>query len=155
MRLTTYTDYSIRVLIRLALNPQQLTTIASIAEIYDISEHHLMKVVHQLGIAGYVETVRGRGGGLRLAMKPSAIKIGQVVRRMESDFDLVACFRGPKACAIAPACLVASAFEEALKAFMAVLDRYTLADVVRKPRKLCGLLGIPVETERLRLRRAS
>jgi Rrf2 family nitric oxide-sensitive transcriptional repressor len=93
MRLTAYTDYSLRVLMRLALRPQELTTIADIARAYRISEHHLMKVVHQLGRAGYIETVRGRGGGLRLARDPTAIWLGDVVRRTEPDLDLVECFR--------------------------------------------------------------
>ena len=142
MRLTDYTDFSLRVLIRLALQPQSLTTIAEIARAYGISEHHLMKVVHELGVAGYVETVRGRGGGLRLARNPTAIRVGAVVRRMEPDFGLVNCFRSARECPIEPACVLASALDEALAAFMAVLDRYTLADLVRKPAPIARLLGL-------------
>jgi len=142
VRLTDYTDFSLRVLIRLALQPQSLTTIAEIARAYGISEHHLMKVVHELGVAGYVETVRGRGGGLRLACDPAAISIGAVVRRMEADFGLVSCFRGARKCPIEPVCVLATTLDEALAAFMAVLDRYTLADLVRKPRPIAGLLGL-------------
>src|SRR5512142_282347 len=104
MRLTAYTDYSLRVLIRLALRPGQLVTIAEIARSYDISEQHLMKVVHQLGVAGYIETVRGHGGGMRLARKPAEIVIGDVVRHTEPDLCLVECFRAPHSCVIAPAC---------------------------------------------------
>jgi len=143
MRLTTYTDYSLRVLIRLALNPEELTTIADIARAYNISQHHLMKVVHHLGLAGYIETVRGHGGGMRLAKKPAQIPLGEVVRRTEPDFGLVDCFRASECCAIQPACLLTGVLQEALDAFLAVLDRYTLADLVGKPRMLASLLKIP------------
>lgn len=151
MRLTAYTDYSLRVLIRLALRPGSLATIGEIARIYAVSEHHLMKVVHQLGLAGYVETVRGRGGGLRLAKNPEDINVGEVVRRMEPDFGIVACFRGSGSCAIEPACVLAEALDQALAAFMAVLDRYTLADLIRRPSQLLALLKMrPAETSRPR-----
>lgn len=151
MRLTAYTDYSLRVLIRLALRPHSLATIAEIAKAYDISEHHLMKVVHQLGVAGYVETVRGRGGGLRLARMPADINVGEVVRRMEPDFGLVACFRGSEYCTIESACHLAEAFRAALAAFMQVLDRYTLADLIKKPGELSVLLHVkPATPPRLR-----
>ncbi len=146
MRLTSYTDYSLRVLIRLALRPRTLATIAEIAQVYDISEHHLMKVVHQLGVAGYVETIRGRGGGLRLARMPAQINIGEVVRRMEPDFGLVACFRSAETCTIESACHLADAFRAALTAFLQVLDRYTLADLIAKPGPLSVLLQIKPTT---------
>jgi Rrf2 family nitric oxide-sensitive transcriptional repressor len=142
MRLTTYTDYSLRVLMRLALRPDDLTTIGEIARAYRISEHHLMKVVHQLGVAGYVETIRGHGGGMRLAKKPAEIVIGDVVRGTEPDLDLVECFRTPQTCTIAPACILSSVFAQALAAFLEVLDRYTLADLVMKPVALAALLQI-------------
>ena len=142
MRLTTYTDYSLRVLIRLALRPQNLATIAEIAHVYGISEHHLMKVVHQLGLAGYVQTVRGRGGGLRLAKEPCEINVGEVVRRMEPDLRLVACFRESEVCTIEPACVLAGALKQALAAFMQVLDSYTLADLIKKRNQLSVLLKI-------------
>ena len=151
MRLTAYTDYSLRVLIRLALRPRSLATIAEIARVYDISEHHLMKVVHQLGVAGYIETVRGRGGGLRLAKPPADINVGNVVRRMEPDFGLVACFRGSEYCTIESACHLAEALRAALNAFLQVLDRYTLADLIKKPAQLSVLLQIkPTTSPRLR-----
>jgi Rrf2 family transcriptional regulator, nitric oxide-sensitive transcriptional repressor len=140
MRLTNYTDYSLRVLIRLALRPGELATIADIAKAYNISEHHLMKVVHQLGVAGFIETVRGHGGGMRLARSAGDIVVGDVVRRMEPDFGLVACFRN-EPCAISPACTLSGVLDEALAAYMAVLDRYTLADLLKKPRQLTALLG--------------
>jgi Rrf2 family nitric oxide-sensitive transcriptional repressor len=142
VRLTTYTDYSLRVLIRLALRPQTLATIAEIAQVYGISEHHLMKVVHQLGLAGYVQTVRGRGGGLRLAKNPHEINVGEVVRRMEPDLGLVACFREAEVCTIESACVLAGALKQALAAFMQVLDSYTLADLIKKRSQLSVLLKI-------------
>jgi len=139
MRLTTYADYTLRVLIRLAMQPDGLTAIADIAENYGISENHLIKVVHQLGVAGYIETVRGRNGGVRLAKPPDDINVGEIVRRMEPDLDIVPCFKASSACMIEPACILKEAINEALDAFLAVLDRYTLADLVTPRRKLAAL----------------
>jgi Rrf2 family transcriptional regulator, nitric oxide-sensitive transcriptional repressor len=142
MRLTTYTDYTLRVLIRLSVRPHHLTTIADIAQSYGISENHLTKVVHQLGIAGYIETVRGRNGGIRLIKEPREINVGEIVRRTEPDLDLVPCFNASGACVIERACILKGALDEALDAFLAVLDRYTLADLVRPQRKLATLLNV-------------
>lgn len=144
MHLTTYTDYSLRVLMRLALTPGRLVTIAEIADAYGISEPHLMKVVHQLGVVGYIETVRGRGGGMRLTRKAAKINLGEVVRRMEPDFNLVACFRTDERCTISSVCTLAGVLSDALEAFLTVLDRYTLADIVDKPRQLSRLLKAPL-----------
>ena len=141
MRLTTYTDYTLRVLIRLAVGPRDLTTIAEIADSYGISENHLTKVVHQLGVAGYVETVRGRNGGIRLLRRPGDINIGEIVRRAEPDFDLVQCFAESSACAIEPACVLKDALAEARAAFLGALERYTLADLIVPRRKLAALLN--------------
>ena len=103
VRLTVYTDYALRVLMYLALKEDRLATIAEIAESYDISRNHLMKVAHQLGVAGYVETVRGRGGGLRLAKPIAAIGLGEVVRYTEPDMAIVSCFEPLDApCVIRP-----------------------------------------------------
>jgi Rrf2 family transcriptional regulator, nitric oxide-sensitive transcriptional repressor len=140
MRLTTYTDYTLRTLIYLALHPGRLATIATIAESYGISENHLMKVAHQLGLAGYVETVRGKNGGLRLAKSPEDINVGEVVGRMEPDMELVACFGESGMCIIQPSCVLKGALAEALDAFTAVLDRYTLADLIAPRGKLTELL---------------
>ena len=142
MRLTAYTDYSLRVLIQLALRPDKLVTISEIARAYRISEHHLMKVVHQLGVAGYIETVRGHGGGMRLAKKPTEIVVGDVVRHTEPDLGLVDCFRTPNSCAIEPACALSGILGEALEAFLAVLDRHTLADLIAKRVPLAHLLNV-------------
>jgi len=148
MHLTTYTDYSLRVLIRLALTPDELTTIAQIAAAYGISEHHLMKVVHQLGLAGYIETTRGRGGGIRLKKKAADIKVGEVVRHMEPDLALVECFRPDGCCAIASACMLTSLLGTALEAFLAVLDHHTLADLIERPRQLSRLLELDADRGR-------
>lgn len=142
MRLTTYTDYTLRTLIYLALAPERLVRIADIAEGYDISENHLMKVVHQLGIAGYIETIRGKNGGLRLARAPEAINLGDVVRRMEPDLDLVPCFNPAGTCRIRSICALKGILGEALDAFLDVLDRHTLADLAASPSDLARLLGM-------------
>jgi Rrf2 family nitric oxide-sensitive transcriptional repressor len=143
MRLTAYSDYALRVLMYLAVKQDGLATIAEIAKSYDISENHLMKVAHQLGVAGYVETVRGRGGGLRLAKPLEAIGLADVVRYTEPDMAIVSCFKpvdGP--CAIRPCCVLRRALEKARDAFMAVLEDYTLGDLVKPRARLAGLLGI-------------
>ena len=109
MRLTTYTDYTLRVLTRLALRPRDLTTISEIVDSYGISKNHLMKVIHRFGIAGYIETVRGRYRRIRLRKRPGDINIGEIVRRMEPDFDLVPCFTASNACVIEPVCVLKDA----------------------------------------------
>ncbi len=136
MQLTRYSDYSLRVLIYLAVDPNRLVTIEEIARSYGVSKAHLMKVVHQLGLRGYVETVRGRGGGLRLARRPEEIRVGDVVRSTEENMALVECFEpGSSQCVIEPVCGLRSVLHEALGAFLAVLDRHTLADLVARRRK--------------------
>ena len=143
MRLTTYSDYALRVLMYLALKSDGLSTIAEIAESYDISEAHLMKVVHQLGVAGYIETVRGRGGGLRLAKPVEAIGLAEVIRTTEPDMAIVSCFKPLNApCMINPSCVLKRALERAQQAFMEVLEGYTLADLVAPRGRLSSLLGI-------------
>ena len=142
MRLSTYTDYTLRTLMYLAVNSGRHATIAEIARTYAISETHLMKIVHQLGVAGDIETIRGRNGGMRLGKSAASINLGTVVRRTEVDMDLVACFDGAATCAISEACVLQSVLHEALAAFLGVLDRYTLADLVAPRAKLAALLGV-------------
>jgi Rrf2 family nitric oxide-sensitive transcriptional repressor len=142
MRLSTYTDYTLRTLMYLAVNEGRRTTIAELARAWRISEAHLMKIVHQLGISGDIETIRGRNGGLRLRRRPAAVNLGTVVRRTEGDMDLVACFEGSASCAISEACVLQAVLHEALAAFLGVLDRYTLADLVAPRAKLAALLGL-------------
>lgn len=133
MRLTQYTDYALRTLMYLANLPDNhLSNIQEITDAYHISNNHLVKVVHQLGKLGYVETLRGRSGGIRLALAPQEINIGRLVRQTEEDFYLVECFNADKNhCFITPECRLRSIFAEAMQAFLAVLDSYTLADIAR------------------------
>ena len=131
MHITRYTDYSLRVLIYLAAEGDRLATIQEIADSYDISKNHLMKVVHQPNKKGYIETIRGKKGGMRLHMAPQDINIGILVRETEQDLSIVECFSSKNACKITPVCGLKSMFGEALKAFLEVLDRYTLADVIQ------------------------
>ncbi len=130
MRLTVYSDYALRVLMYLAINQDNLSTIQEIADHYSISKNHLMKVTHELGLSGYIETVRGRGGGIRLAKEPAKIGIGDVIRSTEEDFRLVECF-APESnqCVISGRCKLASILDEALGAYLKTLDQYTLADL--------------------------
>ena len=136
MQLTRYTDYSLRVLMYLALRPDHRATIEEIAGAYAISRSHLMKVVHALGRAGFVETVRGRGGGLRLARPPEEIRLGDVVRHTEERINLVECFdtRAPR-CRIAPVCGLRDVLEQALAAFFRELDAHHLGDLVARRRR--------------------
>jgi len=135
LRITQYSDYGLRVLIYLAVRPDQLATIDEISAAYAISKAHLTKVVHQLGRAGLLETVRGRGGGIQLARAPEEISIGAVVRETESRMDLVECFDpSSSACRIEPLCGLRGVLGEALDAFLATLDRYTLADLIARRR---------------------
>ncbi|HWG06319.1 MAG TPA: Rrf2 family transcriptional regulator, partial [Beijerinckiaceae bacterium] len=144
MRLTIYTDYALRLLMYLALKDDGLATIAEIAESYGISKNHLMKVAHQLGIRGYIETVRGRGGGLRLAKSSEKIGLGELVRHTEPDMALVPCFKPEDApCAIRSCCLLQTALDKARQAFIEVLDGYTLSDLVRPRAALRRFLAIP------------
>ena len=140
MKLTRYTDYALRVLMHLAARPDQLATIGEIARTYRISQNHLMKVVHDLRKAGFLDAVRGRSGGIRLARPPSEINGGVVVRHTEEDFDLVEC----GSCIIAPACGLVGVLCEALGAFMRTLDGYSLADLVaHRAEALRGLMAPP------------
>lgn len=143
LRLTIYTDYALRMLMYLALKDDGLSTIAEVAESYSISKNHLMKVAHQLGVAGYVGTVRGRGGGLRLAKPAEKIGLGEIVRRTEPDMALVPCFKPVDApCAIRSCCVLQKALHKARLAFVEVLDEYTLSDLVRPRAPLRAFLAI-------------
>lgn len=128
MRLTRYTDYAMRVLLYLGRQPDSSHPISEISKAYGISQNHLMKVVNDLVNAGYLTSTRGRNGGIRLARAPEQIRVGALMRHTENDFDLVGC----GSCVIAPACGLSSALDEALQAFMAVLDGYTLADILAR-----------------------
>jgi Rrf2 family nitric oxide-sensitive transcriptional repressor len=143
MRLTVYTDYALRLLMYLALREDGLATISEVAASYGISRNHLMKVAYDLGAAGYIKTVRGRGGGLKLAKAGLSIRLGDVVRCTEPDMALVTCFEPVGApCAIVRCCVLRGALERARDAFLDVLDGYTLADLVRPRSRLRTMLSI-------------
>ena len=146
MRLTTFSDYSLRVLMYLGAQPERLVTITEIAAGHGISESHLMKVVHHLGQCGLIETIRGKGGGLRLASAPQDIVLGDVIRNTESDFTLVECFGTNATCRIQGACQLNTILREALNAMFLALDGYTLADLLMNPQGLIPASSYP-ETE--------
>lgn len=130
MRLTAMTDYALRVLMYVAQRPERLCTIGEIAQAYGLSEAHLMKITHQLGLQGWIETVRGKGGGMRLAHEPARINVGAVVRSIEPDFSLVECLAAGNHCAITGSCRLAGVLQDALGNFLSHLDGFSLADLL-------------------------
>jgi Rrf2 family nitric oxide-sensitive transcriptional repressor len=151
MRLTSYTDYALRTLMFLALNRERLVTIGDIAQTHNIAKNHLTKVVHHLGTLGFVETVRGRSGGLRLAREPVDIRIGEVVRHTESDFYMASCFDANAAgCLYAAGCELRGALARATTAFLDVLDGVTLAQMVERDPQIAvpGLQPIQLHFKR-------
>jgi Rrf2 family nitric oxide-sensitive transcriptional repressor len=136
VHLTLHADYSLRILLYLAARPERLVSTQEVSEAYGISKNHLVRVVQALGKHGFIEVRPGRSGGLTLARAPSEISLGQVFRVTEPDFHLVECFdRQTNTCPIAPACGLKGILFEARAAFLAVLDKYTLADVTKRSRK--------------------
>jgi Rrf2 family nitric oxide-sensitive transcriptional repressor len=142
MHLTVFSDYTLRTLMYLALRPDTLCTIDDIADAYNISANHLMKVVHQAARAGEVETVRGQRGGLRLARAPETINVGTILRRTEPNMEIAPCFGSGTDCAIQPACVLQGVLGAAIEAFLSVLDGATIADLVRPRRQLATLLRL-------------
>jgi Rrf2 family nitric oxide-sensitive transcriptional repressor len=142
MQLTLYSDYSLRVLIYLGAKPANETaTITNIADAFGISRNHLVKVVHNLSILGYINTARGKGGGMRLSHAPDKINLGEVIRRTEGNFDIVECFNNTtNTCPISPMCKLKGVINEAYRSFIGVLDQYTLADIVKNKRQLQSIL---------------
>ncbi|HEX3061840.1 MAG TPA: Rrf2 family transcriptional regulator [Usitatibacter sp.] len=140
MRLTTFTDYALRVLLHVATAPGRRTTIAAIASAYGISANHLVKVVHLLGKEGFLYNTRGRRGGLTLAASPSAINVGAVVRATEGPSLLAECFGPGGRCAIESSCRLQRVLREADEAFFEVLDRYTLQDLLARPARMVAIL---------------
>lgn len=141
MHITRYTDYSLRVLMYIALKGEEQSTIGEIAESYGISKNHLMKVVQELNSKGYLVATRGKNGGLRLKGRPEGINIGALVRDTEQDFALVECFSSGDNCVITPACQLKNVLAEALEGFFKVLDQYTLADLLPAQRQ-AGLVKL-------------
>ena len=140
MRLTLHTDYALRVLIHVAIADGKLITISDIAESFGISKQHLMKVANDLSQKGYLDTVRGRGGGIRLRRLPRDINIGQVVRETEDRLDVIGCLGQRDYCPIEHVCVLRGVLHDALQAFLAVLDGHTLADLIKPQRALSSLL---------------
>lgn len=134
MQLTRHADYALRLLISLAGAQDQRVLIADVAEAHDISRTHLMKVANALARLGYIVAVRGRGGGIRLSREPSLINVGEVVRAMEPGNSPVNC----SGCRLLPHCRLPGIFCEAMDAFFAVLNRYSLADLLKGPPALIG-----------------
>ncbi len=152
MRLAEYTDYTLRVLMYCASNPDRLVTIAEIADSHGVSKNNLMKIVNDLARQGVLETTRGRGGGIRLLQPASEIRIGDVVRWAETDFRLVECFDAEtNTCMLSQTCRMKALMDAALKAYFRELDGATLADIVGPPapatRKGAGIV-IPIQSSR-------
>lgn len=133
MRLTLHTDYALRILLYLGMNPDRRVSIHEIAERHVISENHLVKVVHRLGRKGFITTIRGRNGGLVLSRAAKTIVIGDVVRATEEDMAIVGCFEGGQGCIMSDVCTLQTVLGDAMDAFMAVLDDRTLADLLTPP----------------------
>jgi len=148
MRLTTYTDYTLRVAMYLSLkyDSGELATINEIASAYGISHNHLTKIVHEMSVHGLITTTRGRAGGMRLARPPGSITVGEIVRWSEPDFALVECHSTGQdsACVILQSCNLQRGFQMALEAFMQVLDKMTLLDALSAPQAAKTLLGISI-----------
>ena len=143
MQLNLFTDYALRVLVHTAARPDRRGTSAQVAEDFGISRHHVVKVVNELQHLGYLQTVRGRTGGFTLARPPEDIRLGEVVRQTEGGFRLVECFEpATSTCPLTPACGLRSALAEAMDAFFAVLDRYSLADLVARPQWVRRLITL-------------
>ena len=144
MRLTQFTDFSLRVLIYLALHPKERITIDQLTNAYDVSRHHIRSVVHHLAKLGYLESTQGKGGGLALALKPTQITIREIVGNTEKDFYIVECFNpAGSSCPIEPLCILKQALSEASKSFLQTLEDYTIEDLIKnKKTQLSALLEI-------------
>jgi len=139
MKLTAYTDYTLRVLMYLGRNRERFITIQDIAILHGISKNHLMKVAHQLGLSGVVETVRGRHGGLKLRLDPAEVNIGEVIRSTEADFFMAECFdHETNTCVYTASCVLKGVLNDATAAYLAVLDRITLKDLLSKKGQVCS-----------------
>jgi Rrf2 family transcriptional regulator, nitric oxide-sensitive transcriptional repressor len=144
VQLKQYTDFGLRALIALALNPGERLTVTDISKAYGISRHHLMKVVVRLAELGYVETIRGKGGGVRLARPPGEIRIGTVVRQMEAELAVVECLKKPGGpCPIATACRLKGMLRAATREFIDSLDKHTLRDLLAERVPIARMLGLP------------
>lgn len=152
MQLTLHTDFSLRTLIYVALKPEgQLSTVSEVAEALQMPRNHLVKVVHHLGRAGFLHTLQGKNGGISLARPARQICVGDVIREMEPTLQAIDCTKPSGNCRLLPSCQLRLILQEASAAFIAVLDNYTLADLVTEPARMMRLVGItPLDTARLR-----
>ncbi len=140
MRLTRFSDYSLRVLIYLAVREEK-SSIAEVSRSFKVSENHLMKVVHRLSTLGYIQSTRGKKGGIELGMDPKKINLGKIIVELEPDFDIAECFNAAgDACRISPVCRLKNFFDKAKKAFLKALAKYSLADVVKNRTQLVNLI---------------
>lgn len=147
MRLTHYTNYALRTLMYAAMRGSGLTRVQDVSDAYGISRAHLVKCVHQLGLWGYLENVRGRNGGFRLARAAETITVGEIARKTEDCQDLVECFNPQvNTCPMAPVCRLKTTFQRAQLAFMAVLDEVTVADLIANAHELAPLIGLDAMT---------
>ncbi|TNE98626.1 MAG: Rrf2 family transcriptional regulator [Deltaproteobacteria bacterium] len=140
MRLATFTDYSLRVLIFLALKEDELSTVAEIADKYQISKNHLVKVVHKLSTLKIIDSFKGKGGGISLAISPEDINVGKIVRELEKDSLLLECFGSSSECKINPVCKMKAALRQAENNFYNTLEEYSLADLTTNQRQLSSIL---------------
>ena len=137
MHFTDFTDYSLWVLIYLHMKDGEKTTVKQVAEYYNISQNHLVKVVHNLGLKGYIKSEKGKGGGIQLNMPASEINVGEVIKAVEPHFNLVACFNDQsRPCKVEPVCALKGVLDIALQSFFKVIDQYTLEDAVNAKIKL-------------------
>jgi len=144
MQLTLYTDYSLRVLVYLSLNQEQSSTISEIADFYQVSRNHLVKVVHNLSLKEYIISTRGKGGGLRLAKTPELINIGAVIRDTEPNFHVVECFNSetPNTCIVEPICRLKGILGKASDQFLITLDAYSIADILKKDMSNANIVNL-------------
>lgn len=143
MRLSVYSDYALRVLMQAALCHPQRVTVDEVAATFEISRHHLVKVVHDLGRSGYLRTQRGAGGGFTLASPPETIRLGNIVRLGEETETVIECKDSHgQPCRLRPACRLKGVLDEAAAAFFGVLDGYSVADLVKRPSKIRAVLKI-------------
>ena len=151
MKLTDYTDYSLRVLIFVAVHPDEPVTIQRIADAYGLPKNHLIKIVQRLGQLGYLLTMRGRTGGIRLGRPASEINVGEVVKDMEPDFAMVECFHDENRCIVTPACGLRGVLQQALTAYFKVLSQHTLQDIIQDTPQAYQLLNhieiTPIDTK--------
>ena len=152
MQLTRFTDYALRTLIYLGKNSDRLVTIREIAEQHNLFENHLVKIVHKLAKLGYIETVRGKGGGMRLARRPDLINLGDVVRDAEENMNIAECFEvGAISCTLLPSCVLKSVLIEAKKKFLDTLDLYTISDLINTQPKTSTLKKISKQAKTIKI----